>query len=524
MACSIDGPAVEDLASTLRPAIHLDGEFDDWSDLAPKVSDRDDAPAGAPVDIGRIWATDDPAWMYVSFEVDRDVNVQAMQGEMHLVIDTDGDPSTGGRRWGLDGADLELVMSRQDRPQPGGFGAGFGLRAVTDDSVGPLRSSYDLDVAALPTHVSNRFELRVARHREMVGVPPFGGRVRALLAASHEGELVDASDAWDHTFASPPGPSRTTSPVADDVDARIEAPPNSFRLATWNVSEGSFRDPDGHARILGVLRPDVILLDEVPGDTDLDDLAAFFGRPDLDTLGAWEFVLSEGGGRQKTVVAARDRAVRQEPTMVEVRYAAEALEPMRARVPEAAQRLLDAEAERHMSATGGWIEVDGVEVLFVPLDLQSAGYAGSPQDQLRVVQARTLAEHVQAAIGTGERRAPVVIAGDFNLVGSVDPLRVLSDALDTDGGALSRATLDRLGEATRTTWRGRGGPFAPGLLDMALFAEHALEQVGGFVFATDDLPDDRLESWGLERDLSEVVSDHLVLVVDLRVRPRDPSF
>lgn len=516
LACSPD-PGSGDPTRARAPAIHLDGEFDDWAGAAPLTTDSADAEPGSPVDFGRVWAADDPGWMYLSVEVGRAVNVQAMAGELHLVIDADGDAATGGTRWGLDGAEFEIVMSRMDRPQPGGFGAGFGLRPVEGDTVGELGSAYDLGVAALPTHAADRFELRVARDGGPDGFGRLGATVRGSLVAVVDGRVVDRTEPWTYAFASVSDPTA----FVPDLTPLTERPAGSFRVAAWNVSEGSFRSPVSHARVLAAVRPDVVLLDEVHGDATLDDLRDFFAHPDLAALGEWDFVLSRGGGRQKTVVAARDRAVRQDPGMVEVRYAPGDLDALRAEVPEAAHPLLDAEAERHLSATGGWVELDGVEILFVPLDFQSAGYAGSPQDALRIVQARTLARHVRdASTMTGrEGGVPVVVGGDLNLVGSIDPLRVVSDGLDADGSPLARAALDRLGEASRTTWRDtRQGPFAPGLLDMVLYSDAVLEQVGGFVFATDDLTDAQLARLGLERGLSAASSDHLVVVTDLRLR------
>lgn len=516
IACAPDSES-RDATSPLGGAlaIQLDGEFGDWAGVPALVTDPADAAAESPADLGRLWATDDPEWMYLSVEVGPEVNVQAMAGELHLVIDADGDAATGGSRWGMDGAEFEIVMSRMDSPQPGGFGAGFGVRTIEDDSIGPLGSAYGLRIAALPTYASDRFELRIARAGQPDGFGRFGASIRGTLAAVREGRVLDRTDVWSYSFASASG----TAGVEPDISPLLDPPSGSFRVAAWNVSEGSFRSPANHARILAAVRPDVVLLDEVHGDATLDDLAAFFAEPGLAALGEWDFVLSRGGGRQKTVVAARNRSVRQEPRMVEVRYAPGDLDSLRARVPAAAHPLLDAEADRHMSATGGWIEIDGVETLFVPLDLQSAGYADSPQDRLRVVQARTLVRHVREAIGGADGPTPVVIGGDLNLVGSVDPLFVLSDGLDTDGSDLSRAALDRLGEGSRTTWRDvRHGPFAPGLLDMTLYSDDVLEQVGGFVFATDDLTEGQLARLELERGLSAAASDHLVLVTDFRLR------
>jgi hypothetical protein len=51
-----------------------------------------------------------------------------------------------------------------------------------------------------------------------------------------------------------------------------------------------------------------------------------------------------------------------------------------------------------------------------------------------------------------------------------------------------------------------------------LASVQALEVPHGFVFATEDLPPELLASLGLEADLSARLSDHLVVVTDLRPR------
>lgn len=180
-----------------------------------------------------------------------------------------------------------------------------------------------------------------------------------------------------------------------------------------------------------------------------------------------------------------------------------------------------------MSATGGWLEVQGQEILFVPFDFQSAGYLDSPQDRLRVVQAETLVHHVVRAVRARPPQAPpaaVVLGGDLNLVGGTGPLERLVADLAPVGLDLRVADLRRLGTGSHTTWRdARRGPFAPGILDMTLFSRGPLEQAGGFVFATEDLNAEELAELGLDRSASPAASDHLVLVTDLLVAPPDPA-
>jgi endonuclease/exonuclease/phosphatase (EEP) superfamily protein YafD len=211
-------------------------------------------------------------------------------------------------------------------------------------------------------------------------------------------------------------------------------------------------------------------------------------------------------------VAARDLALRPAPALERVPYPPGSLEALAAEVPESFRSALDLERERGVSVAGAWITVGGTEVLFTVHDLQSAGWDGSPQDRLRALQAATIRERIDQERGV----APVVIAGDFNLVGSAWPLERL--ALDYDGRRLDPAAAVRLGEYTLATWEGPGQSFAPGRLDFILYPAWSIDVVDSFVFATEDLRPEVLHELALPRTLSSELSDHLVLVADMRLR------
>lgn len=498
--------------------IVLDGLFDDWRDQPVLLRDPVGATATSPVGVTALRVADEPAWLHLSFELGRAVNAQAMPGTLHLVLDVDHDETTGGIAFGMPGADLVLDLSVA-RAGGGGndgeaHGAGFALRGVGASGPEAHRSAYELGVAALPTWASERFELRVSRLGAPDGSWRMAPRIRVGVAASTSAGATPVGEAASWAFRSPAGP-----PAPASLAPLLERADGAFRVAQWNVSEGSFREPEVHGRLLAAVRPDVVLLDEVHGGISHDALADFFAHPDLAALGSWSWALGAGGGRQRTVVAARDRRVRPEPSMERVEYDLAELEELRARVPPRFHAALDLEARIHMSAAGAWVDLEGTEVLFVPLDLQSAGYLGSPQDLLREVQARTLHRHVLAALDATGRRAPVVVGGDFNVVGSRTPLDILAAGLDVDGSDLTVAGPRRLGDGAAYTWHDpRWGPFAPGRLDLTLYAAAALEEVGGFVFDTAELTDGQLARLGLARAMSAATSDHLLVVTDLRLR------
>jgi hypothetical protein len=177
---------------------------------------------------------------------------------------------------------------------------------------------------------------------------------------------------------------------------------------------------------------------------------------------------------------------------------------------------VDIEAAAQISATGAWVDLQGTEVLFVPLDLQSGGYRGNPQDALRVLQARAIRAYVQGEQRTRGTTAPVVIAGDFNSVGSYASVALLQDGLDTDGSALALSHSARLTDGALLTWRNvEAAQFAPGRLDLTLYPDAFVRQAGGFIFTTEDLSDALLASLGLTRDMSARTADHLIVVTDL---------
>lgn len=348
--------------------------------------------------------------------------------------------------------------------------------------------------------------------RGAVGLPALGTGLPLKAVYVVEDRVGEETRVGSYTFR-----TAMAEPTPSSSGDRLAKSEGSVRVAQLNVSEGSFlSNREGFARILGAIAPDVILLDEVTGAVSPNALENFFALKPLSDLGAWRFVLGQGGGRQRTVVAARDREIRAAASMRRVSYADGALEALNGISDAGFDRLLEWEAERDLSATGAWVEVSGQDVLFVPLDLQSAGWVGSPQDRLRTLQAQTIHDHILTESGRNGR--PVVIGGDLNLVGSLDPLLTLIQGLDVDGSDLAPVDAPRIGERTYVTWRNARGLFAPGRLDFLFVPDAVATVTNSFVFGTEDFDPEMLRRLNLERELSASISDHLVVTVDLSFR------
>lgn len=522
LACGPGEPAQSSaLASTDRAGVEsfgptnlvrMDGQFDDWLGQPVVLSDPMDAP-DSPVDLGRVQAASDGRYLYLSLETGREVNAQAMEGGISVLVDADADPGTGEALFDLAGVDLVLELSRGDVPRPGGRGTGIGVRTRGPDGrLQPTVHASNLDVLVTPTYASHRFELRIARgHEAPAGLPLLAGhRVRIALAYANGGRVLDRTDTATIELA-PLDPDAGMARWSEPLD-----PGNGVtRVLVWNVSHTIFRDhPERFAPVIAALEPDVVLLDEVHRAVGEADLRDFFSREPLGNRGPWDVVAGASGGTQMTVVASRI-ALRPEARMAGVRHEDDSLATLAVHFRDGrAQREFALERERGIPTVGAWVDLDGLPVLFVPVDLKSAGYDGSWEDRLREVQAARVRERVAEVLGRAGGSASAVIAGDLNLVGSRRPLDIIGRGLD-DGADLAPADAYRLTDGSLATWRDGRQPFTPGRLDFVLVPTGKLDVQRSFTFDASELAPDLLSRLGVRAESTMIASDHLPIVVDL---------
>ena len=517
-----DGPV-----PTAAP-VWTDGTFDDWIGVPALATDPvGDATPGSPVDLGAVFVQDDPRFIHLLIDLGDTVTAQGMTGTVEVVLDGDGDSGTGWSYGGVEGADLAIVLSRQRDPAAERRGVGVGVRQVDGRDPHDIENAAAVGLLVSPTHSSDRFEVRLDRGAlgDWSGRRPGSGgngHIVGRLRYLHADVLVDETPVFTHALVTAPG----GDPPLLGADA-LARTPNALRVVTWNVSDGNFRDhPEAFRRVLTALDPDVVLLDEVYAEVTLADLARFANDLGSGQGSSWHWWLAQGGGRQRTAVGARAMELRGEAGLARIDHAPGALERWLREVgdePEAPRMappavLARAEAGGGLSATGAWVTVGERAILFVPVDLQSAGHDGSPRDRLRELQARTLNQAVAAALAT-RPDAALVIGGDLNLVGSARPLEELRSGLGIGGGDLSVARLERLRDRSLATWRSTypRDPFSPGRLDYVLYRGSVLQVERAFVFDAADLSPAAREQLRI-RESDTLQSDHLPLVVDFTFR------
>ncbi len=140
---------------------------------------------------------------------------------------------------------------------------------------------------------------------------------------------------------------------------------------------------------------------------------------------------------------------------------------------------------------------------------------GGPADRLRRVEAAVLRDRIRETLRGGGVDA-VIVAGDYNLVGTPDPVDIVAAGSDTDGSGLLVAQPRRLDGLSMATWEQRGDRFTPGRLDYVLVGDAALSILRSFPFHSGDLSRRWRVHHGLDAETSPRATDHLPIITDLR--------
>jgi hypothetical protein len=148
-------------------------------------------------------------------------------------------------------------------------------------------------------------------------------------------------------------------------------------------------------------------------------------------------------------------------------------------------------------------------VVVFSVHFKCCGYAGSDEDQQRCTQAGEVAAVIKRIrsgdFGEVAKTARLVVLGDFNLVGSRQPLETILEA------GPQEVTLRSVVDGSTATWRGvnKKETFWPGRLDYVAVAP-ATGKASGFLVRSAEIG----ELTGAENS-DPLATDHGMLVVDL---------
>jgi endonuclease/exonuclease/phosphatase family metal-dependent hydrolase len=494
------------------PPVVIDARFGDWAGV-PSLA-RADGPTSpnAPVELREVRMRHDAPNVFFYLDFGREVVPQGLAGTVRIVLDADGDPATGKTVDGVPGADLALVLSPRVTARDGSvstFGVGVEALGGSGDAVLPADTA---GLIVAPSAASTRFELRVTRGvRIGSGGPYFRGRQVSgrVIVLDRDGKAAGETNVFRYALA--PGAPRPTPAGQGALDPLRRAPGTAFRLLSWNVNGKGFIDhPEPFRRAIAALNPDVILLDEVlpearpTVDSMLAHLPAPPGAP------AWHVVFGQAGGRQRGVVATR-LPVEMAQRMARVPYPDSIADILRG-APQAVAS--DVSVAEGVPTLGALVSLDGRRILVATVDLKCCGGGvGTVEDRTRNVEARAMADAVRDVV-RHDAPGAVIIAGDYNLVGSPAPLRVMADGTDVDGSALAVADAPRLDGLTYATWMRPRSQFAPGRLDYHAYSDRTLRVARSFAFDAADLSPRWLAAHGLRPDDSVAASGHRPVVTD----------
>ncbi|MFM1831502.1 MAG: hypothetical protein RLZZ558_1842 [Planctomycetota bacterium] len=171
---------------------------------------------------------------------------------------------------------------------------------------------------------------------------------------------------------------------------------------------------------------------------------------------------------------------------------------------------------RDNAFVAGLARMECGDVFVICLHAKCCGHAGSSEDGRRIEQMQAVATLVgdlrQGRLGSAlapHAGAPVLLAGDWNLVGSRVPLDIVEDP---DGPAMQAVLPRSVIGSDVFTWRDSDSPFWPGRLDL-IACDRSLRPLKAVVLDTARLdPGDRESAGVLAED--SAASDHLMLVAD----------
>ncbi len=400
-------------------------------------------------DLREVRVTSRGTMLFVRFDIGRTLNLQS------------GDRVDGTLRLDVGLADgRRLTVDFRERE--------FLLDGAVAEGVG----WQDLQFESGPTYASSEFEMRLDLGALGVGL----------------GERVMIDFSGSDSLSSPIG--HTLDEMAKEEDERAELSRHAdadFRLASLNTLRGGLFEANrflGLGRMIAAMDADIYAFQEEWESSEQQ----FPGLMRRIFAGSWDGEWSAHKVEGNVIVSRYPLTVL---PVSDTRYA---------------MALVD------MGDSGS--------VIVVAVHFKCCGSIGSSEDAQRIEQVGRLLEDV-GRIRSGEialereedRWAPVIVIGDYNLVGSRSPLDLLL------GAGMRDEMLMRTGKPSVTTWRAleqRAGSFPPGRLDLMTYTSAGLKVLRGFALDTSGLDADQLLEFDL-REGDSGSSDHLMLVVDFAI-------
>ncbi|TVQ16268.1 MAG: T9SS C-terminal target domain-containing protein [Balneolaceae bacterium] len=466
------------LLSAQSLPIAIDGEFDDWENASLIFEIDPAAPAPNGIHVKRIRAANDDRFLFLNIEVDREITLLE-NNPLVLLIDSDNDITTGYDP-GSTGAELRWVFGSRS----GTFHAGSTSHAIQFAHI-RLRTA--------PTVTSTVFEIAIGRDTHPDSFTPLFQADTVTVHLQGDGS---AHASGTYVFDPEPVPSPEPIPLGrfDASDLRVLA------FNAWNDKLFNEQFTDEYRRILEALNPDIIAFQEI-----------------------WDHNAQQTAQRVETLLPSGDDA----------QWHAVKLD--RGNVTVSKYPVLDS---WHILV--GEQQSDGHRLTATLIDLQHAYNTNlmlvnihlrccARGETNRWNEVAALAGFINDAREEGgllhlPEGTPIILAGDFNLVGSSGQLAAIETGIiDWDGSGFERVHARQTQKRMHYTWRNDNGGFSPGKLDYIFYTSSSLTLKNRYTLQVEEMSVDQRALYNLYYGDTQVASDHLPHVADYAMRQSTSS-
>lgn len=310
-----------------------------------------------------------------------------------------------------------------------------------------------------PTYANDEFEVRVD-----LAAAGFSAGDRIALTLAGSDSLANPVALRYAGPAEPPPAIDFELPALDD---------GQLRVVSLNTLRNGIVAPDRSAAILRLLAagdPDIVLLQEEYNTSAADVEAAIQGK-----FGAgWN------------IVKVRDNVIASRLPLTKL------------------QNFDDSYAAALVTDATGQMR------LVLSIHPKCCGHIGSEEDKRRIDQTLAMTRTIELARQRFGTDLPILVAGDWNLVGSRSPLDLLTDPT---GPKLRELDARHAGSAETYTWFAPDSSFGPGKLDLATVDEESAEHSRAVLLDSRTISPASAAALGL-KPTDSAASDHLLMVID----------
>lgn len=453
--------------------ITIDGEFDDWEQVPLLFEADQDAKNPEYLHVNRIRGANDNRFLFLRIQFDREITLLE-NNPVVLLLNTDNDNSTGYAP-GPIGAELRWEFGQRQ---------GVFYTTTTEH---PIYFS-DIRLRTAPTVTSTEFEIAIGRDATPAGAASLfqSDTIQIYIHFDQPGNQHSAHGEYifDPDPVSPPDPIPLERYEEDDL--RV------LGFNAWNDNIFNRAYTNQYRRILETIDPDIIAFQEI-----------------------WDHSAEETAERVEALLPGQWYAEKKDRGNVTV---------SRFPILDARQILVWKETgwsdEHRLTATLiDTNEKNGSKLLLVNVHLR----AGSRGEDNRWLEIDALENFVHSARQPGgwiylEEPTPIILVGDFNLVGSRGQLEAIeSNIQDWDGSGIDRVRARQTEKRMHYTWRNDNSGFSPGKLDYIFYTGSVMSLQNHYTLQVEEMSPGQRALYGLQYGDTQTASDHLPHVADFRL-------